>query len=171
MHFPLVVGVILVCLTIACNGQFKILGLLDTNSEINKGKVENIRSLDDFVEDFSSYKDAPEISGITESEIVLEKSEKNKENVNFIKPYETVTSELKNDFSDATTSTSGAAANNVLIPDEAVDSENVSSKDVASETIPDSDVVPSLESSTMSSTTTIATKQTELLPRKTYRSE
>lgn len=154
MHFPYVLGVILLCLTIACNGQFKILGLLDASSEINSGKVENIRSLDEV------SSDAADSSDLSETIQAPESVDVNKENVNFIKPYEMATNEWKKDFVETTTS--GAPVknitSNVLISDEA-HSENISGKDVA---ISDSDAAAIFESSTMRTTTITA---------KTYRSK
>src|ERR1700744_698759 len=117
MHFPLVLEVILVCLTVACNGQFKIIGLLDTKSEINNGEVESIRSLDEVDEQFPQNKETDEVRVLSETIDGSEILHGNKDNVNFIKPYEVVTNDFKRYFVEATSEDNVASNNtsNVLV--------------------------------------------------------
>lgn len=169
MHFPYALKVILICLTVACNGQFKIIGLLDTKSENSNGKVESIRSFDEVVEQFPLpvNKNIDDVRDLTELVNVSERSDVTKENVNFIKPYELVTNEWKLD-SVETTSESILVKNNtgnVLELDEADESDDVFKKSVNSEIISDSDVEAT--STSTSSTTTSSTT----IGAKSYRSE
>lgn len=167
MHFSFVLVAVAICLTDVCNGQFKILGLLDTKSEINNGKVENIRSLDKVAESFPSHSDAVvELSDVTETINGSEQLDVGKENVNFIKPYEAVTNEWKQDFVQVPSGTGASLKVNItkVLESDETNSESVSGKDVTSETISDGDIAASMfESTTSTSTTTIAAK--------TYRSE
>lgn len=169
MDFSFVIAVVLVCLTVGCNGQFKILGLLDTKSEVtNNGQVENvenIRALVDVDEQFSGDRDALKI--IDEETVKdFQNVDVKKENVNFIKPYESVTTEwnrdVASDFVEAHVVQNGTT-NDVQIADK-TNGENASDRDGgASESISERNVASIPETSTISSTTTKETK--------TYRSE
>lgn len=165
MHFPLALEVILVCLTVACNGQFKIIGLLDTKSEINNGEVESIRSLDEVEEQFPQNKETGEVRVLSETMYGSESFDDNKENVNFIKPYEVVTNDLKRDFVEATSEDNVAKNNtsNVLVLDETDQNERIFGKEINSETNLDTDfaVTTPLSSTTLSTT----------IGAKAYRSE
>lgn len=161
MNFSFVLVVVAICLTDVCNGQFKILGLLDTKSENNSGKVENIRSLDEVPESFPSHSEAVELSGVTETTNGSEQLDAGKENVNFIKPYEAVTNEWKQDFVQLPSDTGASLNENItkVLESDETNRESVSGKDVTSETVSDGDIAASMfESTTSTSTTTIATK-------------
>lgn len=163
MHLPIVLAVILVCLTVTCNGQFKILGLLDTKSEISNGKVENIRSLDEVPDQYSDETDVVKSSEFRASD---SNADNGNGNVNFIKPYEAVTNEWKKDFVETTSESVKNDSTNGLLGDE-TDSENVSSAAVPSSqpSIRDSTSEEIFESSTASTSSTTTTRG------KGYRSE
>lgn len=162
MHFSYALNVILFCLIVACNGQFKIIGLLDTKSENNNGKVETIRSFDEVGEQFPrpQNKDLDESHDLTETINVSESADVTKENVNFIKPYEVVTNEWKIDSVEATSESTLVKniTGNVLELEETEPSKNLPEKSVNSETISDSDVEAAGTLSTTTSSTTIGAK-------------
>ncbi|XP_037036391.1 uncharacterized protein LOC119074381 [Bradysia coprophila] len=154
-----VVAIILACLTITCSGQFKILGLLDTKSELNNGNVENIRSLIDDVgeplsvkvSDLETIKDSESVDGVDSA----------KGNVNFIKPFEPSVTERKSEIVESTSvaasTTSSIKTKEMLAADE-TNGGNVFDEDVDDE-LSSSDIVASIQqSSTARSTTTIAAK-------------
>lgn len=163
MNFSYVVVVLLFSLTVKCNGQFKILGLLDTKSESNTGKVESIRSLVNVPEEFSADND-PIISSNLEN---VENVDGNaKKNVNYIKPFESSvnTSERNSNLVDATNSAiKNEAADNVFHVEE-TNNDSVHSVEVTDKPISGSNSDSVYELSTASSTTTISA-------RKGYRSE
>ncbi|KAG4072037.1 hypothetical protein HA402_015536 [Bradysia odoriphaga] len=158
MNFPfVVVAIILVCLTITCNGQFKILGLLDTKSELNNGNAENIRSLIDDVGEPLSVK-VSDLETIKESESVDDSA---KGNVNFIKPLEPSVAERKSEIVESTSvaaSTTRSIKTKETFGTDETNSENVFDEDVDDEPSFSGIVAPIRESSTARTTTTIATK-------------
>lgn len=172
MHFLHVVAVALIGFTVLCNGQFKIIGLLDTKSDIDNGKVEKIRSLDEVAEPFPLYmNESKELPGVIISEKIngSETFDGNsKENVNLIKSYESyksVTNALKRDSMQVTSATGDLLKNNTAKGTESdgTNSDTVSDKNITISK-DDDDVKAILELTTSSTTTTIA-------GTKSYRSE
>ncbi|KAJ6636259.1 hypothetical protein Bhyg_14847 [Pseudolycoriella hygida] len=129
MNFPLVFAVILVYLTVACTGQFKILGVLDAKSETINRKVDNIRSLE---QSSPKFGELSEFTNATEAAVVSENVDEYKENVNFIQPYESATNELQR---NSVESTSDAVVKNETANDKISESEKYSDKEVTSERI------------------------------------
>lgn len=171
----IVVAIILACLTITCNGQFKILGLLDTKSELNNGNVENIRSLvGDVGDEPAQLADVGDSDKISDPGSTLKSDDSDKANVNFIKPLSleptSVTNEWTSELSEATTSVaaiensvSSSTTNEILVRSDRTNSEDVFNEDIVDGPSPIRNRPSIQTSNTERSTTTTATK--------TYRSE
>lgn len=132
MHFPNAFKVILLCLTVSCNGQFKIIGLLNSESDNSDGTLEKIRSLDEVSEKFPPHENISEGRGFAQTINATESVNVSKEKVNFIKPYDVTTNDLKKDFVDATSEASSAVndANKVLMPGESTYDEDLNGHDI-----------------------------------------
>lgn len=158
MNFPfVVVAILLACLTITCNGQFKILGLLDTKSELNNGKVENIRSLVDDVGEPLSVDSIENSATINDSESFDDSA---KGNVNFIKSLDASIAnknEGKSDLVEVTKIPGNTTTKDALVTDES-SGENVFGEDDFDEYNSEDNSASILESSTARSTTTKTTR-------------